>query len=59
MSDNKNKYFIVTKTTIVRARNKAEAQDRSRSVRSRDVLWSDIDVENIAATTAHSFAANS
>ena len=57
MSDNKNVYFVVNQTSVVRARNKAEAEKLARNSRSRSVLWSDTDVDRIPAVDAHQIAA--
>lgn len=57
MSANKNKYFVVNQTFVVRAPNKGEAVRQARNSRSRSVLWSDTDVDNIPAVDAHQIAA--
>lgn len=58
MSMNKNKYFTVTQTTIVSAKNKTEAL-RAASVARRipdtKILWRDSEVDRIPAVEAHNF----
>lgn len=57
LSSNKNKYFVVNQTFVVRAPNKGEAVRQTRNSRSRNVLWSDTDVDNIPAVDAHQIVA--
>jgi hypothetical protein len=58
MSDNKNKYFVVNQIKVVKALNKTDAERFARQARSRQVLMSDVAVDRIAATDAHSLVAS-
>lgn len=54
MSENKFKYYTVTTTTLVKAKNQADAQKLAMSRRgiSGEVLFSDVDIERISAVEA-------
>lgn len=54
MSDNKFKYYTVTTTTLVKAKNQTDAQKLTMNRRgvSGEVLFSDIDIERISAIEA-------
>jgi hypothetical protein len=60
MSSNKYKYFVVTTTSVVKAPNKAIAQELATSTRKSkigipgEMLFRDIDIERITAVEAQS-----
>lgn len=60
MSSNKYKYFVVTTTSVVKAPNKAIAQEVATSTRKSklethgEMLFRDIDIERITAVEAQS-----
>lgn len=59
MSDNKNKYFVVTTTSVVAATNQAEAVKAARSTKvvpGTKVLSADAEINRIPAITARSLA---
>lgn len=58
MSDNKFKYFAVTTTAVVKAKNKAEAEKLALSSRRSipaamgELIYKDVEVERISAVQA-------
>jgi hypothetical protein len=60
MSNNKFKYFAVTTTTVVKAKNKADAEKIAMSTKRTanlnqigELLFKDVEVERITALQAH------
>ncbi len=53
MKDNKFNYFAVVTTTLVKAKNKQDAERTSLGRRNGEVLFRSTDIERISSEQAH------